>query len=45
MAKQLPKVILTEEEKRDLNCIINKRTSSQGSVKRARIVLLANQHM
>lgn len=43
MAKQLPKVILTEEEEKDLKCIINKRTTSQGVVKRARIVLLANQ--
>ena len=43
MAKQLPEVHLSAEEEDALNCIINKRTSSQGSVKRARIVLLANQ--
>lgn len=43
MAKQLPKVLLTEEEEKALKCIVNKRTTSQGMVKRARIVLLANQ--
>ena len=43
MAKQLPKVLLTEEEKKALKCIINKRTSPQGTVKRARIVLSASQ--
>ena len=43
MAKQLPKVNLTEEEKETLNRIINKRTSPQGLVTRARIVLLADK--
>ncbi len=43
MAKPLPKVNLTEEEKDELNRIINKRTSPQGIVRRARIVLLADQ--
>jgi len=43
MAKQLPKVNLTEEEKETLNCIINKRISPQGLVTRARIVLLADK--
>ncbi len=43
MAKPLPEINLTTEEKETLNKIINKRTSPQGIVKRARIVLLANQ--
>lgn len=43
MAKPLPKVNLTEKEKEALNRIINKRTSPQGAVRRARIVLLADQ--
>lgn len=43
MAKQLPKVNLTEEEKETLNRIINKRTSPQGLATRARIVLLADK--
>ncbi len=43
MAKQLPKVNLTEEEKETLNRIINKRTSPQGLVTRARIVFVANK--
>ena len=43
MAKQLPEVLLSDEEEKALKCIVNKRTSSQGAVKRARIVLLANQ--
>ena len=43
MAKQLPQVLLTEQEEKALKRIINKRTSSQGTVKRAQIVLLANQ--
>lgn len=43
MAKPLPKINLTHDEKKALNCIINKRTSPQGLVLRARIVLLANK--
>jgi len=43
MAKPLPKINLTEKEKNDLNRIIKKPTSPQGIVKRARIVLLADQ--
>jgi len=43
MVKPLPRVNLTQEEKRALNRIINKRTSPQGLVTRARIVLLADQ--
>jgi len=43
MAKQLPKVNLTEEEKETLNRIINKRASPQGLVTRARIVLLTDK--
>jgi len=43
MAKPLPKINLTEKEKNDLNRIIKKRTSLQGIVKRAQIVLLADQ--
>jgi len=43
MAKPLPRINLTEKEKKALNRIISKRTSSQGAVKRARIVLLADQ--
>jgi transposase len=43
MAKPLPKLALTEEEKNTLKCIINKRTSPQYLVARARIILLADQ--
>ncbi len=43
MAKPLPQIKLTDEEKEALICITNKRTSPQGLVKRARIVLLADQ--
>lgn len=43
MAKPLPLVNLTDEEKKTLNGIINKRTSPQGIVRRARIVLLADE--
>jgi len=43
MAKPLPPIHLSDEEKKALKCIINKRTSQQGMVKRARIVLLADQ--
>ena len=43
MAKPLPRIDLTEEERLALNRIINKTTSPQGIVKRARIVLLADQ--
>jgi transposase len=43
MAKPLPEISLTEHETEALNRIINKRTSAQGRVKRARIVLLANE--
>ena len=43
MAKQLPQVLLTKEEEKALKRIINKRNSSQGTVKRAQIVILANQ--
>ena len=42
MAKPLPEIGLTKDEKRALNRIINKRTSPQGLVTRANIVLLAN---
>ena len=43
MAKPLPEMDVTNKEKETLNKIINKRTSPQGIVKRAHIVLLANQ--
>jgi transposase len=43
MAKPLPRINLTTNEKKALNCIINKRTSPQGLVTRANIVLLANE--
>ena len=43
MAKPLPRINLTKAEKKALNCIINKRTSPQGLVTRANIVLLANE--
>jgi putative transposase len=43
MAKPLPRINLTKNEERALNCIINKRTSPQGLVTRAKIVLLANE--
>ena len=43
MAKPLPSINLTKAEKKALNCIINKRTSPQGLVTRANIVLLANE--
>lgn len=43
MAKPLPKVDLIEGEKRSLERIISQRTSPQGLVKRARIVLLADE--
>ncbi len=43
MAKPLPRINLTEKEKKAVNRIISKRTSFQGTVKRARIVLLADQ--
>ena len=43
MAKPLPRINLTKNEKKALNCIINKRTSPQGLVTRANIVLLANE--
>lgn len=43
MAKPLPNISLTKTEKKELKRIINKRTSPQGLVKRARIVLLADQ--
>lgn len=43
MAKPLPDISLTEEEKKGLERIVNKRTSSHGLVTRARIVLLAAQ--
>lgn len=43
MAKPLPKIALTDLEKEELNRIINRRTTSQGLVKRACIVLLANE--
>lgn len=43
MVKPLPRINLTQEEKKTLNRIINKRTSPQGLVTRARIVLLADQ--
>lgn len=42
MAKPLPEINLTKDEKKSLNRIINKRTSPQGLVTRANIVLLAN---
>ena len=43
MAKSLPKISLTKDERRALNRIINKRTSPQGLVTRAHIVLLASE--
>jgi putative transposase len=43
MAKPLPAIDLTRDEKGALNRIINKRRSPQGLVKRAHIVLLANE--
>jgi len=43
MAKPLPKINLTKEEKDVLNRIIKKRTSPQGIAQRAQIVLLADQ--
>ena len=43
MAKHLPRINLTKVEKETLDRIISKRTSPQGLVKRARIVLLANK--
>lgn len=43
MAKPLPTINLTYDEKKALNRIINKRTSPQGLVKRVHIVLLANE--
>jgi len=43
MAKPLPRINLTEKESRALKRIISKRTSPQGLVKRARIVVLADQ--
>jgi putative transposase len=43
MAKPLPDIALTGEEKKELEHIINKRTSSYGLVTRARIILLAAQ--
>ena len=43
MAKPLPQINLTKDEKKALNSIINKRTSPQGLVTRARIVMLANK--
>ncbi len=43
MAKPLPRINLAEVEKEALNCIINKRTSAQGLVTRARIVLLSDE--
>ena len=42
MAKPLPEIDLTKDEKIALNSIINKRISPQGLVTRANIVLLAN---
>jgi len=43
MAKPLPTINLTQDEKAALKRIINKRTSPQGLVTRARIVLLADE--
>jgi transposase len=43
MAKPLPKISLTKDEKKALDRIINKRTAPQGLVTRANIVLLANE--
>ena len=43
MARPLPGIKLTAGEINALNCIINKRTSPQGLVTRANIVLLANE--
>ena len=43
MAKPLPQVNLTDDEKETLNRIVIKRTSPQGLVRRAQIVLLANE--
>lgn len=45
MAKPLPQIELTKDEKKTLNRIINKRTSPQGLVTRARIVMLANKNV
>ena len=45
MAKPLPQIILTKDEKKALNRIINKRTSPQGLVTRARIVMLADKNV
>ena len=43
MTKPLPVIDLTANEEEALNRIISRRTSAQGLVKRARIVLLANE--
>lgn len=43
MARPLPEVNLTEDEKTALKKTINKRSSQQGLVKRARIILLADK--
>ena len=43
MPKQLPKIALTDLERKELNSIINRRTAPQGLVRRARIVLLADE--
>jgi putative transposase len=43
MAKPLPKILLTKEEKKALERIVNKNTSPQNMVARARIILLADQ--
>jgi len=43
MAKPLPEINLTKDEKNALNRLINKRTSPQGLVTRAHIVLLASE--
>ena len=45
MAKPLPQIKLGKDEKKALNRIINKRTSPQGLVTRARIVMLANKNV
>lgn len=43
MAKPLPRINLTKDEREALICIINKKTSPQGMVTRARIILLADE--
>ena len=42
MARPLPQINLTDNEKEALNRILIKRTSPQGLARRAQIVLLAN---